>query len=67
MSLQGLRKMLTYLAPVAQQRALVAQVSDLQADRVGNEVSWKIGSEARLEVGGFHALRSSAEGHAICT
>lgn len=36
---QGLRNMLARLAPLVQQRALLQQVSDLQSDTIGNEVS----------------------------
>lgn len=35
---QGLRNMLARLAPLAQQRKLLQGVSDLQADKIGNEV-----------------------------
>jgi len=37
-ALQGLRNMLSRLAPLASQRALLQQVADLQADNIGNEV-----------------------------
>lgn len=35
---QGLRNMVARLMPLAQQRALLEQVSDLQANNLGNEV-----------------------------
>lgn len=38
MHVQGLRNMVARLMPLAQQRALLQQVSDLQANKLGNEV-----------------------------
>ena len=35
---QGLRNMIARLTPLAQQRELLEQVSDLQANKLGNEV-----------------------------